>query len=148
MVEHLPAQIIAYPFAEHPDQIDEAKNGNSLDQQEGTVNGQVSDQRLRIFATNGIVNDQLGQVVEDGVDERHQGNGDQEADQFENTGIASNITLVTNDADNNLWLYTSSGIIRYDPKNGNTLLFGEKNGIRSCHGTSPNLKSSGLKAHN
>jgi signal transduction histidine kinase/streptogramin lyase len=55
---------------------------------------------------------------------------DQEADQFENTGIASNITLVTNDADNNLWLYTSSGIIRYDPKNGNTLLFGEKNGVK------------------
>ena len=53
-----------------------------------------------------------------------------EADQFENTGISSNITLVTNDADNNLWLYTSSGIIRYDPQNGNTLLFGEKNGVK------------------
>ncbi|MGB5370965.1 MAG: ATP-binding protein, partial [Flavobacteriaceae bacterium] len=55
---------------------------------------------------------------------------DPDTDQFENANITFNITEVINDTDNNLWLYNSNGILRYDQQTGNTMLYGEKNGVQ------------------
>ncbi|MBC2839784.1 two-component regulator propeller domain-containing protein [Robiginitalea sp. SC105] len=55
---------------------------------------------------------------------------DPETDQFVDTGISSDITLVIDDTENNLWIYNSRGIMRYDPETGSTLVYGEKNGVR------------------
>ncbi|MBT8184530.1 MAG: hypothetical protein KJN76_06800, partial [Eudoraea sp.] len=51
-------------------------------------------------------------------------------DRFENANITYNITQVINDSDNNLWIYNPNGILRYDQESGNTMLYGEKNGVR------------------
>ena len=54
---------------------------------------------------------------------------DKETDLFENANITSSITEVINDLDDNLWLHTTDGIIKYDQQFGNTIQYGEQNGV-------------------
>ena len=81
MVEQLLPQVVSNALAQDAGQKDEAKNADGLHKDHRAIHSNNAKERLPVAGQDALVHDLLAEIGKEGIQPRHERDGDQEPDQ-------------------------------------------------------------------